>query len=112
MAPRVTLGGQLPTRMVLRNVTNDVRDLGLSLSLNRLTASAQTPDGKSLQVHKTQLRGTDALYKVTLMPGEQVEFEGPPVQFGAEHDGETKKVKMPEYPICGVARGKCMCILR
>ena len=106
MAPRVTLGGQLPTRMVLRNVTNDVRDLGLSLSLNRLTASAQTPDGKSLQVHKTQLRGTDALYKVTLMPGEQVEFEGPPVQFGAEHDGETKKVKMPEYPICGVETGE------
>jgi beta-lactamase regulating signal transducer with metallopeptidase domain len=105
MAPQVTLGGQLPTRMVLRNVSNDVRELGLSLSLNRLTATAQTPDGKSLQVHKTQLRGGDALYKVTLFPGEQVEFEGPPVQFGVEHDGETKKVKTPKFPICGVETG-------
>jgi hypothetical protein len=71
MAPRAAVGGQLPTRMVLRNVSNEVKQLGLSISLNRLNASARTPEGNLLRVRKVMLRGADAIYKVTLKPNEQ-----------------------------------------
>jgi hypothetical protein len=57
-----------------------------------------------VEVRKLNLRGTDALYSVTLKAGEQFEFAGPPVLFGIG-TGIDGKPLTPDYPTGGVVNG-------
>ena len=104
MMNRAKVGEQLKTRVVIRNVSPETKNLKLSPVLNRMDAMARTPEGKQLTVRKVVLFGTDPVFSYTLKPGEQLEFPGPPIQFGLEHDTDGN-IKTPEWPVCGVEAG-------
>ena len=104
MMNRAKVGEQLKTRVVIRNVSSETKILKLSPVLNRMDAMARTPEGKQLTVRKVVLFGTDPVFSYTLKPGEQLEFPGPPIQFGLENDTDGN-IKTPEWPVCGVETG-------
>jgi beta-lactamase regulating signal transducer with metallopeptidase domain len=103
---RVTLGQSIPTRLVIRNVSSETKSLRLCTSLNVLEPTVRSADGKSaVKVKKVLLLGTDAITPVTLKPGEQYEFAGPPVKFGMDLDLDQKPLT-PSWPVCGVDTGE------
>ncbi|MFN0128291.1 MAG: ExbD/TolR family protein, partial [Verrucomicrobiales bacterium] len=88
IAPRVPLGGRLPTWLVLRNFSKEPKNMRLVWSWNATEVAARDADGKALNVRNIQLFGVDAIFPVTLEPNEQVEMPGPPVEFGGAGDKE------------------------
>ena len=99
------LGETVKTMLVLRNVSDTPKDLKVCTSLNVLTPSVLRDESRTaVEVRKVNLRGTDALYSVTLQAGEQFEFAGPPVLFGIG-TGIDGKPLTPDYPTAGVVNG-------
>ena len=102
---RAKPGETVKPLLVLRNVSDATKELKVCTSLNVLTPSVRTADGKTaVEVLKISLRGADALFPVTLKAGGQFEFAGPPVLFGTERDSEGKP-KFADWPIASVATG-------
>ena len=105
MPGRAKLGEKVTPLLVLKNVSGATKEMKICTSLNALEPTVHSADGKTfIETRKVQLRGTDALFPVTLKAGEHIEFAGPPVLFGVERDAEGKPLT-PKWPVAGVVMG-------
>jgi hypothetical protein len=79
---RVASGDRLSTWVVIRNVSTEALTAPFAFSWNTTRVVAHDSRGTAVEVANPELRGGDAIVQCVLAPGEQIEIQPQPVQFG------------------------------